>query len=93
MLLAVVAVERSLDAVFVCVDVAIRIVGVALRYRTSLQQLYHAAAPVVKVGFGIFCAFCMNTSNEMLCDDSDFVVIALFALQNSRHASGFGGMA
>ena len=67
MLLAVVAVERGLDAVFVCVDVAIRIVGVALRYHTSLQQLYHTAAAIVKVGFGIFCAFLSNTSNRRCC--------------------------
>ena len=38
-LLAVVAVEWGLDAVFVCVDVAIRIVGVALRYRTLHLRL------------------------------------------------------
>ena len=37
LLLAVVPKERRMDAVLIGVDIAIRIVGVALRYRTPLE--------------------------------------------------------
>lgn len=53
MFLAVVAVEGSLDAELVGVDVSVGIVAVALRYAALLQQLYHRAAPVVKIGFAV----------------------------------------